>query len=210
MFEPDARAAHGQSDPNESLYFVEYGRITVNVTNNGSIIHNYAPQHVHVNEQEVSLDIVLLSAENPLTLYAVRRLKIESYQNDFSILITPMQPNVQRGTPASHGFFANKHMPVDFTCAEIDRSSVTNGTNPAGPPALPIAHVSFRNALGVDRCLFRFFRFDLKHDDLLHARLRSSRARTVSAARVLYRECLCSQLESASFTVQRLLQARFV
>ena len=210
MFEPDARAAHGQSDPNESPYYVEYGRININFTSSGQLVHYYAPQHVVLDENSVSFNIVLLSTENPVTLYAVRRLKIESYQTDFSIEITPMQPNVHRGTSASHGFFANKHKPVDFSCAEIDRSSVTSGTNPAGPSAVPIAHVSFRNALGAHRCLFRYFRFGIKHDDLLHARLRSSRARAVSAASVLHRACLCSPLESVSSTVQRLLQARFV
>lgn len=128
LFEPDARAAHGQSDPNESPYYVEYGRININFTSSGQLFHYYAPQHVVLDENSVFFNIVLRSTENPVTLYAVRRLKIESYQTDFSIDITPMQPNVHRGTPASHGFFANKHKPVDFSCAEIDRSSVTSGT----------------------------------------------------------------------------------
>ena len=169
MFQPDARAAHGPSNISESSYFVEYGRISIRVSDDGSTIHNYAPQHVFVTAEEVLLSIVLLSTENPVTLYAVRRLKIESYQNDFSVDIHPLQPNERRSVAASLSFFTNHPSPVDFSCVEIDRSSLTSGTKPARPWVMPVAHIIRRNARSCDHCRFRYFRLEIKHHEQLQS-----------------------------------------
>jgi hypothetical protein len=129
MFQADGRINYGEPGGDDS--FLEYGRITINVTDDGSTIHTYAPQHVHVTEEEVVLSIVFLSTENLVTLYAVRRLKMESYQTDFSVDIHPLQPNERRGIATSLTFFTNHPSPVDFSCAEIDRSSLISGAKPA-------------------------------------------------------------------------------
>ena len=155
LFRPAARSVHGQSADNESPYIVEYGHITINVTSNGSIIHDYAPSMVHVTDEELLIHITLhrpLGDENPITLYAVRRLKIELPPSNASFGMTPMEPNVHRGFPVSFGFFANKSAPVDFSCVELDLSSMM-GAKPAQPAVLSMTHVTCRNSCCADHRL---------------------------------------------------------
>jgi hypothetical protein len=172
---------HGQSAHNESPYTVEYGHITINVTSNGSIVHDYAPSMVQVTDEEVLIHITLpaplgpdmqtrMGDENPITLYAVRRLKIELPPFNASFGMTPMEPNVYRGFPVSFGFFANKSAPVDFSCVELDLSSMM-GAKPAQPAVLSITHVTCRNSCCADHRLPWHHRHDIKHDDLLHSQL---------------------------------------
>ncbi len=82
---------------------------------------------VQVTDEEVLIHITLpvpLSEENPITLYAVRRLKIELPPSNAFFGMTPMEPNVHRGFPVSLGFFANKSAPIEFSCIELDLSSM--------------------------------------------------------------------------------------
>ncbi len=98
----------------------------------GRIINGYLHQHVSVNGDEVLLNIRLNSTD-PITLHAVRRFKIHSHDTDVTTRLTPMQPMFMRSESVGHH---NKWhsigldiKPVDFSCTELDLTSMPNGTN---------------------------------------------------------------------------------
>jgi hypothetical protein len=102
------------------------------VAPNGAIINKYSPQHVSVNGDEVLLNIRLNSTD-PVTLHAVRRFKIESHDTDVTKRLTPLQPMFMRSKSATP---YNKWQsigldikPVDFSCSELDLTSMPIGTN---------------------------------------------------------------------------------
>ena len=76
---------------------------------------------VVVNDDEVLLNINVTSGTHNLTLYAVRRFKIQSHEVDSSVALTPMQPNSQR----------SKTHPLDFSCTELDLSALPSGAKRA-------------------------------------------------------------------------------
>jgi hypothetical protein len=93
---------------------------------NGSAVHNMQPAQGSVTDDEVILNIRLTFVD-ALTLYAVRRFKIEAYQTDVTTRITPLQPSLWRSNAVTDGFFVGKTNPVDFSCTEFDLSSIPNG-----------------------------------------------------------------------------------
>jgi hypothetical protein len=129
IFQPDEQVIHSSipSSSQRSNGTLEHGRITIRVLSNGSASHNYDPVHARVTDNEVFLSLRLTSVD-AMTLYAVRRLKIESQEKDFTTRLIPMQPNVQRRSPVVDGIFVNKSKPVDFTCTEFDLSALPSGT----------------------------------------------------------------------------------
>jgi hypothetical protein len=131
MFRPDA--SHNLTREVSA----EYGRIVVDV----SAGHGPYPEFVRVTDDEIFLNIKLESAE-ALTLFAVRRLKVESLDVEAVTRLVPMQPNFKRSMAATTGFFASHPKPVDFSCAEIDMSAMPFGTRAV------VSIVSFK---GLDR-----------------------------------------------------------
>ena len=87
-----------------------------------------------VSDHEVLLKI-RLSFVDALTLYAIRRFKIESYETDVTTRLTPLQPSLQRSNAVVDGYFVGKAKPVDFACTELDLSAMPNGTKHSLPPA---------------------------------------------------------------------------
>ncbi len=128
ILQPDARVVLAIKTLNSSNAYSthEFGHINIQIMSDGSAIHKYNPIHARVSDEEVFLNIRLSSAD-AMTLYAVRRFKIESYENDVTTRLTPMQPNVQRGEPIVDGFFVNKSKPADFSCMELDLSAMPVG-----------------------------------------------------------------------------------
>jgi hypothetical protein len=120
MFRPDA--THNLTREESA----EYGRIVVDVSGG----HGLYPEFVRVTDDEIFLNIKLESAE-ALTLFAVRRFKVEPLDVEAVTRLVPMQPNFKRSMAATAGFFASHPMnpkPVDFSCAEIDMSAMPYGT----------------------------------------------------------------------------------
>jgi len=123
--EPDAQAVHSNdSTTGFGNVRTDFGRINFRLSSNGSVIENI---HQSVTDNEVLLRIRLIFGD-ALTLYAVRRFKIESHDTNSATRLTPMQPSSLRGEIAVDGFFVGKPRPVDFSCTELDLSSIPNGT----------------------------------------------------------------------------------
>lgn len=97
-------------------------------------MHNIQPAQGSVSDHEVLLKI-RLSYVDALTLYAVRRFKIEPYETDVTTRLTPLQPSLQRSNAVVDGYFVGKAKPVDFACTELDLSAMPNGTKHSRPPA---------------------------------------------------------------------------
>ena len=118
----------------------EYGRVNIEFFSNGAPVHNIQPEYAFqpaqgsVSDHEVLLKI-RLSYVDALTLYAVRRFKIESYETDVTTRLTPLQPSLQRSNAVVDGYFVGKAKPVDFACTELDLSAMPNGTKHSLPPA---------------------------------------------------------------------------
>jgi hypothetical protein len=133
MFQADATHTLWYSQSGVSEIVFETGRISIKVAPNGAIINKYSPQHVTVNDDEVVLNIRLNSTD-PITLHAVRRVKIESHHTDVTTRLTPMQPMFMRSNSADH--YNKWHSigldikPVDFSCTELD---LTYHLSPNGP-----------------------------------------------------------------------------
>jgi hypothetical protein len=134
IFQPDAQAVNSR-DGNVT----EYGRINIEFLSNGSwvfvhnVLHNIQLEQGYITDNEVFFKI-RLSYVDALSLYAVRRFKIESFETDVTTRITPMQPDLQRSKPIIDGFFAGKPKPLDFTCSEFDLPAIPNGAKRACPP----------------------------------------------------------------------------
>ena len=126
LFQPDAKVIHGHAGDAT----VEYGRIIVNLASDGSIAYQYTVvgNPIQVTDNQVVLDFFV--AENQtLTVYAVNRHKIESFETDVTAGFMPMQPSAHRSIPVLNGFFVDKPKPVDFTCTELDLSGMPVGTS---------------------------------------------------------------------------------
>jgi hypothetical protein len=117
-FSPYYKEQHGMHG-----YQVQYGRIHIHIDNDGAVWHEHDSQLIRVTETEVFVNISLTSATNVLTLYAVRRFKIQSHDVDTTVALTPMQPNAYGSNAVVDGYFTGKHKPVDFTCTELDVSA---------------------------------------------------------------------------------------
>ena len=114
LFQPDGKASGGA---------IEFGRIAIQVSSNGSVTHFYDPNSVTVTDEDVVIR-VKLTAPAALTVYAVHQTKIEPSELDFSTTLIPMQPNKLRSHPISGGQ-ANTPLsskPLDFHCTELDLS----------------------------------------------------------------------------------------
>ncbi len=128
-------------------YKQQYGRIQFR-SDSGADSSPDDSELVVVNDDEVLLNINVTSGTHNLTLYAVRRLKIQSHEVDSSVALTPMQPNSQR----------SKTQPLDFSCTEFDLSAL-----PSGAKRAAFMLVSFRlqpvsrRTCGVDSDLIRWF-----------------------------------------------------
>ena len=155
--EPDAQEL--SSDGN----ITEFGRINFHFESNGSVVTNVqeniktinSAKHVEqsVTDNEVFLRIRLIYGD-ALTLYAVRRFKIESFETDVATRLTPMQPSSQRRKPVIDGFFTDKiHRPVDFTCTELDLSAMPIGTRRTPPPPSPPPQPVFAHTRRQERAL---------------------------------------------------------
>jgi hypothetical protein len=148
VFQPDVQFVNSQ-DGNVT----EYGRLNIQFLSDGTVAHNLQPAQGSVSDSEVILNIRLTFVDS-LTLYSVRRVKIESYQTDVTTRLTPMQPSLQRSNSVTDGFFVGKPKPLDFACTELDLSSIPQGTLRPLPPVF--THALFcRIACGADFCLFR-------------------------------------------------------
>jgi hypothetical protein len=134
LLQPDGQAefsAHYNSVHGIS-YKHQFGRIQFH-SDSGADSRPDDSELVVVNDDEVLLNINVTSGTNVLTLYAVRRFKIQSHEVDSSVALTPMQPNSERNNNDSFvdGFFANKPKPLDFSCTELDLSALSNGAKRA-------------------------------------------------------------------------------
>ncbi len=138
IFQPDAQFVNSQDEN-----VIEYGRLNIQFFSDGSYAHNMTPAQGSVSDIEVILNIRLTFVD-ALTLYAIRRFKIESYQTDLTTRLTPMQPNLRRSNPVVDGFFVGKPKPLDFSCTEFDLSAIPNGTKCARPLVLTHAHLQER------------------------------------------------------------------
>ncbi len=105
----------------------EIGRLHIHFLSDGAAVYSMQPDQGRISENEVILNIRLTFVD-ALTLYAVRRFKIESYQTDVTIRLTPLQPSLFRSNPVVDGFFVGKPKPLDFSCSEFDLSDMLNGT----------------------------------------------------------------------------------
>jgi predicted heme/steroid binding protein len=101
-------------------YKQQYGRIQFR-SDSGADSRPDDSKLVVVNDDEVLLNINVTSGTHNLTLYAVRRFKIQSHTVDSSVALTPMQPNSQR----------SKTHPLDFSCTEFDLSALPSGAKRA-------------------------------------------------------------------------------
>jgi hypothetical protein len=147
--EPDAQAVRSNdSSTGFGNVRTDFGRINIRFSSDGSVIENI---HQSVTDNEVFLRIRLIFGD-ALTLYAVRRFKIESHDTHAATRLTPMQPSSLRSEIAVDGFFVGKPRPVDFSCTELDLSSIPNGA----PHVLSLflAHTRTRNTRAVDCCVF--------------------------------------------------------
>ena len=97
-------------------YIQQYGRIQFR-SDSGADSRPDDSELVVVNDDEVLLNINVTSGTSVLTLYAVRRFKIQSHEGDSTVALTPMQPNSQR----------NKNHPLDFSCTEFDLNAMPSG-----------------------------------------------------------------------------------
>ena len=129
------------SDDNVTV--AEYGRVNIEFLSNGAVLHNIQPAQGSVSDHEVLFKIRLTFVDT-LTLYAVRRLKIESYETDVTTRLTPLQPSLQRSNIVVDGYFVGKPKPVDFACTELDLSTMPNGTKHALKPVLAHTRVQDR------------------------------------------------------------------
>ena len=102
-------------------YKQQYGRIQFRSDIGADSRPEDDTELVVVNDDEVLLNIHVTSGTHNLTLYAVRRFKIQSHEVDSSVALTPMQPNSQRST--TH--------PLDFSCMEFDLSALPSGAKRA-------------------------------------------------------------------------------
>ena len=131
LLQPDGHAefsAHYSAIHGSTSYKQQYGRIQVH-SDSGADSRPDDSELVVVNDDEVLLNINVTSGTSVLTLYAVRRFKIQSHEVDATVALTPMQPNSQR----------NKTHPLDFSCTELDLSALSSGAKRAA-----FTPVSFR------------------------------------------------------------------
>jgi hypothetical protein len=129
LLQPDGQAefstyykvVHGLPPHDISLsYKQQYGRIQFH-SESGADSRPDNSELVVGNDDEVLLNINVTSGTSVLTLYAVRRFKIQSHEVDSTVALTPMQPNSQR----------NKTYPLDFSCTEFDLSALSSGAKRA-------------------------------------------------------------------------------
>jgi predicted heme/steroid binding protein len=114
------KAVHGMLHDISLSYKQQYGRIQFH-SESGADSRPDDSELVIVNDDEVLLNINVTSGTSVLTLYAVRRFKIQSHEVDSTVALTPMQPNSQR----------NKTHPLDFSCTEFDLSALSSGAKRA-------------------------------------------------------------------------------
>ena len=122
LLQPDGQAefsAHYNSVHGMSCK-QQYGRIQFH-SDSGADSRPDDNELVVVNDNEVLLDINVTSGTNVLTMYAVRRFKIQSHEVDVNVALTPMQPSSQR----------NKTQPLDFSCTEFDLNALPSGAKRA-------------------------------------------------------------------------------
>jgi hypothetical protein len=147
VFQPDVQFVNSQNE-----IITEYGRLNIHFLANGSIVHNIQPEQGTVSENEVIINIRLTFVD-ALTVYAVRRFKVQPFQTHATARLAPMQPTSRR-TAVVYGYYSNKPKPLDFTCSEFDLSALPNGMIFYNP--LMFRYVNaFRYALDADCCLFR-------------------------------------------------------
>jgi hypothetical protein len=130
IFQPDATYTLWYSNSGVSEVIFESGRILIEVAPDGTIINKYLHQHVSVNGDEVLLHI-RLNTTDPITLHAVRRFKIESHEIDVTTRLTLMQPKFMRIESYHHNKWQSIGLdikPVDFSCTELDLTSMPIGT----------------------------------------------------------------------------------
>jgi hypothetical protein len=144
---PDAQALSADGN------VTDFGRIKFHFFSNGSVVNN---AHQSVTADEVLLRIRLIFGD-AMTVYAVRRLKVGSYDTDVSARLTPMQASSLRSRPVADGFFAAKPRPVDFSCTEFDLSELPSGTSitRCRRRSTSLLTLACRNACSVDCNLFR-------------------------------------------------------
>ena len=121
LFQPDAKAIYGHAGDAT----VEYGRIIVNMASDDSIAYQYtvSGNPIQVTDNQVVLDFFV--AENQtLTVYAVNRHKIESFETDVTAGLVPMQPSAHRSIPGN-GFLTSSSNRVTICIA------------PPAPPVTP-------------------------------------------------------------------------
>ncbi len=131
LLQPDGQAEFSASYSaihGSTSYKQQYGRIQVH-SDSGADSRPDDSELVVVNDDEVLLNINVTSGTSVLTLYAVRRFKIQSHEVESTVALTPMQPNSQR----------NKTHPLDFSCTEFDLSALSSGAKRAA-----FTPVSFR------------------------------------------------------------------
>jgi hypothetical protein len=122
LLQPDGEAefsAHYNSVHGMS-YMQQYGRIQFR-SDSGADSRPDDNELVVVNDDEVLLNINVTSGTSVLTMYAVRRFKIQSHEVDSTVALTPMQPSSQR----------NKTQPLDFSCTEFDLNALPSGAKRA-------------------------------------------------------------------------------
>ncbi len=103
-----------------------HGRISIQVLPNGIAIHNYSHNLVKVTEEEVVINMTFVSTfGSAITFYAVHQTKIESYESDVTTTLIPMQPSAERNKTGFATGLSSK--PLDFTCTELDLSSMAPG-----------------------------------------------------------------------------------
>ncbi len=127
IFQPDAQFLNSK-DGN----ITEFGHLHIQFLSDGAAVYSMQPDQGRISENEVILNIRLTFVD-ALTLYAVRRLKIESHQTDVTTRLTPLQPSLRRSDAVVEGVFVGKPKPLDFSCTEFDMSAILNGTKIARP-----------------------------------------------------------------------------
>ena len=126
LLQPDGHvefSSHYSAIHGSTSYTQQYGRIQVHSDSSPDSRADDS-ELVVVNDDEVLLNINVTSGTSNLTLYAVRRFKIQSHEVDSSVALTPMQPNSQRTQSVLS-------QPFDFSCTEFDLSALPSGAKRA-------------------------------------------------------------------------------
>jgi hypothetical protein len=126
LLQPDAHvefSSHYSAIHGSTSYTQQYGRIQVHSDSSPDSRADDS-ELVVVNDDEVLLNINVTSGTSNLTLYAVRRFKIQSHEVDSSVALTPMQPNSQRTQSVLS-------QPFDFSCTDFDLSALPSGAKRA-------------------------------------------------------------------------------